>query len=128
MGYFVFIERLLKEQPITVFGDGTQLRGNTYVGDIVRATLLSSEQFERRAVYNVGGSEEISAIQVIGLLEAIMGRTAKVEYGPARPGEQQRAVADTRLVRQKLAFEPGTSLRDGLAAQVAWQRELLGGG
>jgi nucleoside-diphosphate-sugar epimerase len=45
-----------------------------------------------------------------------------VEHGPARPGEQVRALADTALAREQLGFTPQMPLRDGLAAQVAWQR------
>ncbi len=128
MGYYLFIDKILHGEPITVFGDGTQLRGNTYVGDIVRATLLAHERFMRGAVYNVGGSEEISANQVIAILEELIGRPAIVEHGPARPGEQSRALADTTLARERLGFTPQVPLREGLAAQVAWQRAQPPGG
>ncbi len=122
MGYYIFIDHLLHGRPITVWGDGNQLRGNTYVGDIVRATILAQQRFIPGAIYNVGGAEEISANQVIGLLEEIIGTRAIIEHGPARPGEQVRALADTTLARQQLGFTPQMPLRDGLTAQVAWQR------
>jgi nucleoside-diphosphate-sugar epimerase len=121
MGYYIFIDSILHEKPITIFGDGNQLRGNTYVSDIARATLLAHHKFERGAVYNIGGSEEISANQVISLLEEITGKRATVEYGPPRPGEQQRALADTRLAQDRLGFLPQTPLKEGLSAQVEWQ-------
>jgi UDP-glucuronate 4-epimerase len=124
MGYYIFIDNILHDRPITVFGDGNQLRGNTYVADIVRATLLAHSRFERGSVYNLGGSEEISANQVIALLEEITGKRAEVTYGPARPGEQQRALADTTPARERLGFVPQVPLREGLAAQVEWQRGL----
>lgn len=126
MGYYQFIDRLLTDRLITVYGDGTQRRGNTYVGDIVRAFLLADERFERGAVYNVGGAEEVSANEVLALLEELTGRRARVEYGPHRPGEQRRALADTTLARERLGFTPGTPLREGLRAQVEWQRTLEG--
>jgi len=123
MGYYIFVERLLKGEPITVFGDGNQLRGNTYVADIVRATMLAHEKFQAGTVYNIGGSEEISANQVIGLLEEITGKKAVVEHGPPRPGEQRRALADTSLAQEWLGFLPKMPLREGLAKQVEWQRD-----
>jgi nucleoside-diphosphate-sugar epimerase len=122
MGYYLFIDSILHERPITIWGDGTQQRGNTYVGDVVRATILAHRQFTPGAIYNIGGAEEISANQVIGLLEEIIGKKAIIRHGPARPGEQQRALADTRLARERLGFIPVMPLREGLAAQVAWQR------
>jgi nucleoside-diphosphate-sugar epimerase len=121
MGYYIFIDSILHGKPITIFGDGNQLRGNTYVADIVRATLLAQQKFERGSIYNVGGSEEISANQVISLLEEITGKRAIVQHGPPRPGEQQRALADTRLAQERLGFIPQMPLREGLKAQVAWQ-------
>ena len=124
MGYYLFIDKILHDQPIVVFGDGQQLRGNTYVADIVRATLLAQREFRAGMIYNIGGAEEISANQVIGLLEEIIGRPARVTHGPARPGEQRRALADTTRAREILGFVPQMPLRDGLAAQVAWQRGL----
>jgi nucleoside-diphosphate-sugar epimerase len=122
MGYYIFIDQILHRQPITIWGDGNQLRGNTYVGDIVRATILAQRRFSPGAIYNIGGAEEISANRVIGLLVTIIGQRAIVEHGPARPGEQVRALADTALAREQLGFTPQMPLRDGLAAQVAWQR------
>jgi UDP-glucuronate 4-epimerase len=122
MGYYIFIDSILHDKPITIFGDGSQLRGNSYVSDIVRATMLAHTKFEPGSVYNVGGSEEISANQVIEILEEIIGKRADIRYGPARPGEQRRALADTTLARERLGFVPQMPLREGLKAQVEWQR------
>lgn len=124
MGYYLFIEAIRQGQPLTVFGSGDQLRGNTYVGDIVRATLLAHQRFEPGSVYNIGGAEEVSANQVIALLEEIIGRRADVRHGPTRPGEQSRALADMTQARERLGFTPQTTLRAGLEAQVAWQLAL----
>lgn len=128
MGYYLFIDSLLRDHPITIFGDGTQRRANTYVTDIVRATLLAHERFEPGAIYNVGGAEEVSVNEVIGLLEEIIGRPARVQSGPERPGEQTRTLADVGRARARLGYAPAMPLREGLAAQVAWQRALLAEG
>jgi nucleoside-diphosphate-sugar epimerase len=92
---------------------------------IVRASVLSSERLERGAISNVGGSEEVSANQALGVIQELTGRTAIVTHGPSRPGEQQSTLADTTRVRERLGFTPEVSLRDGLAAQVAWQQGLV---
>ena len=122
MGYHIFVDRILTGRPITIAGDGNQLRGSTYVADIVRGTILAHERFERGSIYNLGGSDEASANEVIDLLEDLIGRPAIREYGPARPGEQARSLADTSLAQARLGFAPSTPLREGLAAQVEWQR------
>lgn len=124
MGYHIFIESILQGRPITVFGSGDQLRGSTYVSDVIRATLLAHERFQPGTIYNIGGSDEVSANQTLRLLEDIIGKKAIIQFGPARPGEQSRALADMTLARERLGFVPETPMRAGLEAQVAWQRQL----
>lgn len=125
MGYYIFIDSILHDRPITVFGDGNQLRGNTYVTDVARATFLAHSEFERNSIYNIGGSEEISANQVIELLEGITGKRADVRYAPPRLGEQSRTLADTTRARERLGFVPRMSLLDGLTEQVRWQSSMM---
>lgn len=125
MGYHIFVESILQGRPITIFGSGDQLRGNTYVSDVVRATQLASERFQPGTIYNIGGAEEVSANQALALIEDIIGKKAIVEHGPARPGEQSRALADMTRAREQLGFTPTMPLRQGLEAQIAWQRELV---
>lgn len=125
MGYQIFIDSILNGQPITIFGDGTQRRGNTYVGDAAEAAVLASRHFRPDSVYNIGGVEEISANEIVALLEDIIGKKALVTYGPGRLGEQSRTLADITRARVDLGFFPGTSLHEGLTAQVAWHREQL---
>jgi nucleoside-diphosphate-sugar epimerase len=124
MGYHRFIQALLQNQPIVVYGDGQQVRGNTYVADCVRATL-AAVQAPPGEVYNVGGGEAATVWDILHKLEALADRPAKVYQEPARPGDQRSTFADTTKLRTHLGWEPDTSLEEGLALQWAWQsREL----
>jgi nucleoside-diphosphate-sugar epimerase len=123
MGYHLFIDALLRGQPLTVFGDGMQLRGNTYVDDCVEATI-AAVRASPGETYNVGGGETVSVWDVIRKLERITGRKAIVRQEPARPGDQRHTTADARKLRRHLAWQPATSLDEGLARQVAWQENV----
>lgn len=125
MGYHIFIERVLRGEEITIFGDGRQTRGNTYVSDCVGATIAAHEHGPTGTVFNVGGGETISAIDAVHLIERLTGSRARISYGPARPGEQARALADTTKARSILGWEPKVGIEEGLAAQIAWQRTRL---
>lgn len=125
MAYHIFIERILRGEPITVFGDGTQSRSNTFVADAVEATLLGAERGELGAVYNVGGGEVRDLNGVIATIERLTGRTAQIERQPPRTGDQLHTRADISRARDVLGYEPRTPLDDGLRRQVEWQRELL---
>ena len=73
-----------------IHGDGQQVRGNTYVGDCVRATM-AAVQAPPGEVYNVGGGEAASVWDILHRLEALAGRAANVRQEPARPGEPMSA-------------------------------------
>jgi nucleoside-diphosphate-sugar epimerase len=126
MGYNIFIDRVLRDEQIAVFGDGEQTRGNTYIDDCVNATLLSAERGEPGEVYNVGGGEARSVNWVIETIADLVGKPASLRREGARVGDQRHTMADISKARAELGYEPTTPLRDGLAAQVAWQKSLLG--
>ena len=123
MGYHLFVEALLTGQPITVFGDGLQVRGNTYVSDCVAATVAALKA-PVGEVYNVGGGETASVWDIIHKLEKLTDRAADVRREPARPGDQRFTFADTGKITRHLDWRPCVGLDAGLAQQVAWQRTL----
>ncbi|MFN8524059.1 MAG: GDP-mannose 4,6-dehydratase [Chloroflexota bacterium] len=122
MGYTIFVDRVLRGEPITIFGDGEQTRGNTYVADAVNATILAGERGRVGEVYNVGGGEARSANWVVEAIQRLADLPAQITHGPARPGEQREALAVTDKARTELGWAPATGLEEGLAAQIAWQR------
>jgi nucleoside-diphosphate-sugar epimerase len=111
---------LLKGEPIVVYGDGQQARGNTYVADCVEATLAAADG-PPGEVYNVGGGEVANVWDIVKKLEAISGRKFNVRREAARPGDQRITSADTRKLLHHFGWSPRTSLDEGLAKQWAWQ-------
>jgi nucleoside-diphosphate-sugar epimerase len=124
MGYHKFIRALLRDEPVTVCGDGQQVRGNTYVADCVEATMAAAEA-PAGEVYNVGGGETASVWDILRKLEALAGRPARVRPAPARPGDQRYTFADTARLRRHVGWEPRTGLDEGLAAQWRWQEQQM---
>jgi nucleoside-diphosphate-sugar epimerase len=124
MGYHLFIEALFRDTPLTVYGDGQQVRGNTYIEDCIDATVASVQSIPGE-VYNLGGGEVASVWDIIGKLERIIGRKATIRQEPARAGDQRSTGADTRKLRQHLGWEPKVGLDDGLTRQVEWQRSRV---
>jgi len=125
MGYAVFIDRILRDEPVLIHGDGSQSRGNTYIDDCVAATLAAIAHGPTGDIFNIGGGEVVSALEAVGLIESIIGRPARLAFGPPRPGEQQAALADTSKARQVFGWAPRMGIEDGLRAQVAWQQAML---
>jgi len=118
MAFASFLDRVLAGRPLSVLGDGRQVREFTYVQDVVHATIAAAERGHRGAVYNVGGGVPVSLVKVIELLEELLDRPIAVEHQEAGRGDPRRTEADiTRAVRD-LGYAPSTSLREGLAAQL----------
>ena len=121
----IFSTKLLERQPLTVFGDGEQTRDYVYVGDVVAANLLLSEQeFPRATVldargFNVGTGIETSVNQLAhGLMQA-SGREVELHYAEARAGELRHSSLDTAKLRA-LGWAPKTELQEGLKETYDW--------
>jgi nucleoside-diphosphate-sugar epimerase len=121
MGYHRFIDALLHDRPVVVYGDGQQARSNTYVADCVGATVAAVAAAPGE-VYNVGGGESATVWEVLARLEKLAGRPARVTREPARAGDQRYTFADTARLRAHLGWEPRTRLDEGLAHQWHWQQ------
>ncbi len=121
MGYHKFMRALLDGRPVSVYGDGQQVRGNTYVADCVTATAAAVEA-RPGELYNVGGGEAATLWDILHRIEAIAGRRFEVRHEAARAGDQRYTFADTARLRAHLGWEPRTSLDEGLARQWDWLR------
>ena len=122
MGYHRFIAALLDNQPITVYGDGQQIRGNTYIDDCIEATLAATKA-PIGETYNLGGGETASVWDILAKLEKILGRKPNIRHEPARFGDQRSTFADTTKLQRHLGWQARTTLDVGLARQVAWQEQ-----
>jgi UDP-glucuronate 4-epimerase len=128
MAYSVFTEALLDGRPITVYGDGGQSRSNTFVSDCVAGTIAGLDAGAAGEIYNVGGGEEIKLLDAIGILADELGVEPRIEFGPARVGDQRRTAADISKARRELGYDPVVGPDEGLRRQVAWhvaEREEL---
>ena len=124
MAYNIFIRALLTGEPVTVYGDGQQVRGNTFVADCVEAVVKAAEA-PVGDTFNVGGGEMVSVRDVLDKLERIAGKTFTVRTEAARAGDQRHTFADTTRLRRVLGWEPKTTLDEGLARQYEWQRGTM---
>ena len=119
MAFARLVDALARGGSFEVYGDGTQSRSFTYVADVVDATIAAMEG-TAHAVYNVGGGEEATLRDAIGLLEEIAGRTLDVTYGPPQTGDMKRTKADTARIERDLGWRATTPLRAGLEAHWSW--------
>lgn len=119
MSMFRFIQWISEGRSLKLTGDGNQARGFTYVDDIARGTILGLEPlgFE---VINLGGHECVKMIEMIRLLEEIIGQKAHIEYLPANPADMWANWANVEKAGRLLGWEPQITLREGMQRTVDW--------
>lgn len=121
-----FIESLLDGRPLTVFGDGSQVRDFTYVGDIVAATVRSlTADLPPAAVLDVASGRPTAVSTLIGCLNELLGVAgAAVQQCDERRGDVPRTEGNIAITQQRLGWAAMTDLRAGLQRQVEWHTAL----
>jgi UDP-glucose 4-epimerase len=118
----IFTSAMLRGAPVTIYGDGEQLRDYTFVGDCVAANLLALEHGSG-GTYNLGWGQGVSVNTLFGLLAELTGYALSPRYAPARLGEITRTYLDAGRARRELGWSPAVPLAEGLARTVAALRE-----
>jgi CDP-paratose 2-epimerase len=118
-------------RPITIYGDGKQVRDILWVDDLVRALRLAVERIDVTAgqVYNIGGgpANTISVWAEFGpLLAELLGHRVSVTYDDWRPGDQPVYVSDTSKAREELGWQPAVDREQGVEKLYRWVMENKG--
>jgi len=119
-----FLKRALAREPITVYGDGLQVRDVLYVDDLVDALLLAQENVERLSgsAFNIGGGpvNTTSLVELLGSIESLVGQAPRVKFGAPRIGDQRYYVSDISRFRRETGWSPRYSLQSGLSRLCEW--------
>ena len=119
-----FLISALTGQPITIYGDGYQVRDVLYVDDAVNAYLLGIDRIDAMAgrAFNLGGgpNNTLSLRELLGVVEEITGKTPRVSFDQWRPGDQPWYVSNTDALSTAAGWRAEVSVRDGLERLSAW--------
>jgi UDP-glucuronate 4-epimerase len=118
-----FTRKILADEPIDQFGDGTTRRDYTYVDDIIQG-VVAALKYDAAMwdIFNLGENETVQLKDLIEAIEAAVGRKAKINQLPEQPGDVPLTCADISKARRLLGYNPTTKLRDGLPRFVEWFR------
>jgi CDP-paratose 2-epimerase len=125
-----FLIRALKGEPISIYGDGCQVRDVLDIRDAVEAYVSAWERIgavQGRA-FNLGGGpgNAISLKQLLAHIEVLIGHPVEAAYSDWRAGDQRYYVSDTRLAAKELGLRPPTPWRKGVAALARWLKDEQG--
>lgn len=122
-----FLRQAMKQEPITIYGDGRQVRDLLFVDDLVSAMRLAFQNMGLATgeAFNIGGGPEnsVSLVELIDKIGALLGREVDVEWDAERVADQKWYVAGNRKLEERLGWTPGTSVESGLRALYEWYLE-----
>lgn len=122
-----FLIRALQNQPITLYGDGMQVRDILFVDDLVNAFLLAQQNMPVLSgqAFNLGGGPQnaISLLELLDLLQTLHGARPDVRFGAWRPGDQRYYVTDTARFRTATGWTPAVAAHEGIRRLYEWLRD-----
>lgn len=119
----LFITRLLAGKPPLVYGDGQQSRDFTFVGNVVEGNLLAmNAPGVAGKTFNLADGRATTLLQLIALLERLLGVDVDTQFLPPRIGDVRESLADISAAVRHLGYLPKTSFSDGLSRSIAWYK------
>lgn len=128
-----FIRAALDQQPLLVYGDGSQTRSFTYISDAVDATIAAIQPEANQEIINIGSTHEVTILSLAGLVKKLATSASPITHVPFEQiypvgfEEIPKRVADLAKAKRMLDYEPAVSFEDGLRRTIAWFRTDMTG-
>ncbi len=130
MSAYIFTKAILADRPIPVFNHGDMRRDFTYIDDIVAGTIAVLDRPPADPgpeppyrLHNIGNNRSEPLMRFIGLIEAALGKKARIDFQPMQPGDVRETYADIEALTREVGYRPTTSIDEGIPRFVAWYRD-----
>ena len=123
----LFVSALLRDKAPTIFDDGQQSRGFTYIDDVTEANWLAANAKETHGeAVNISTKNAVTVNTVVNVIRKLMGKeNIKPVYAPPRPGDIKHSLADITRAKEVIGYEPFISFEEGITKAIDWYRENL---
>ena len=119
-----FLIRALNREPITIYGDGKQVRDILYVDDLIDAFLTAAEKIDVCSghAFNIGGGagNTVSLLELLGMIQKLDGRKPRVHWSDWRTGDQKYYVSDNTRFREMTGWSPSVGAEEGIRRLREW--------
>ncbi|NME35640.1 MULTISPECIES: GDP-mannose 4,6-dehydratase [Fusobacterium] len=123
-----FTKKIINDEEIEMFGDGSSSRDYTYVKDIVQGIKKSIDYLDKnKGVYeilNLGNSNTVSLKEMISTIEETLNKKAKVREMPKQSGDVDRTFADISKAKEMIKYNPQTTFKDGIKNFINWYKKI----
>jgi len=117
-----FAESMLAGNRIPFYGNGQSARDYTYVADTVEGILAALEYETHYEIFNLGNSQPVKLVDLVAILEGVLGVKALLDPWPDQPGDVPNTYADIGKAARELGYTPQTTIREGTKMMVDWIR------
>ena len=123
MAMYIFTEKISNDLPIPVFNYGKMQRDFTYIDDIIDGVKASIDKNFFCEIFNLGNNRCENLMDMIALIEQSLGKKVEINLMDIQPGDVKKTFADIEYSRDKLGYEPTTSITEGIPAFIRWYRD-----
>lgn len=121
----IFVFRMLRGEPIVIYGDGEQTRDFVHVDDVVQANIKAADAQGVTGAFNIASGKRITVNRLVEIIAANNSRKVPIEHGPERPGDVRHSLADISSAHELLNYTPSVDLEKGIREYVEWASGLL---
>jgi UDP-glucose 4-epimerase len=116
----IFTFKMLRNEPVTIFGDGEQTRDFVNVRDVVQANIKAAMTKGVSGAFNTGSGDRITINHLVEILKEVSGIDTTVIHGEPRPGDVRHSLADISAAQAAFGFTPSVRLEEGLKVYMDW--------
>lgn len=120
----IFIGRILRGEPITIHGDGSQSRQFIYVKDLARGNAACVQPSAENQIFNINGKSRISVLQIVQTLEKILGKKAELEFVEDRKGNFKGRFISSEKAARILGWKPELEYEQAMTSYVEWFKDI----
>jgi len=113
-----FLTKIIRNMTIEIYGDGSQTRDFTFVGDVVNANILAGKKGQ--GIYNIGSNRQIQLNDVLNIIEDVIGMPVKKINTERNKADVLYTWADITKAKNELGYEPKTDINDGIKMHLEW--------
>ena len=116
----IFVFRMLRNEPLIIYGDGEQTRDFVHVDDVVQANVKAADAGGVSGAYNIAGGKSITINHLVKLITKNYRESCKIENSSPRPGDVKHSLADISLAHRTFDYTPAVKIERGIIEYIEW--------
>ena len=123
MAMYIFVKKIMENKPIQIFNYGKMKRDFTFIDDIISGIVSSINNNHQYEIFNLGNNKSENLMDIVSIIENKLGKKAIIDFKNIQPGDVKKTYADIEIAKNKIGYNPKTSVSTGLEKFIDWYLE-----